>query len=493
MSRSTYWLGGIPARRWVTRRQVLTYVGLGVAAVAVLMLVLVTRSPIMIVALAVVLFAAFLLWQHPDASGGQWIRSAILEGTRSVLARWGRWDEYSPGVDRRPWLLGDMRVVGVAGSDGGPELCLIDAEDTYTAVLELNGMSAGVLSDMIQDQAELGLAEVLDALCDHRQPVSQVDFITQAVPARVAADQYLEWTKQRMSPKTTSPAERSMLELADWMKSTTEYRSWAVLRMPISELRAKARAAGLKITPESIAETALDTVGEATRLMIHHGIGVRAGLTPTQVAAVIRGLLWPGFSVDDTSGIDGFWDAWPGFEPADRGRGLVTYLDRDSDQRWYHATAVVPRDGFPADKVAGRWLDGAALEADVTHRVVAVQFALLPHRQARDLARDQVTSARTRIIRSRRRGQVSTGEDEADESLAAAVMGDITRRGRGGVIPVVRVMVSSPSLWELRQDREAMHIQAERRLQVRTLSWTDGRHGPGVLSVLPLGIGVKRP
>lgn len=495
--RSVYWLGAIPASKWLNRRRVLAIVALAGVTVVLLVLLAITQSVWLLLATGLAGLGILMAWGKTDAYGGQWLTSVVGEAVRSRLARAGGWDEFHPAHEPRPWLLGKVRIASVTAPGAGDgELGLIDLaeENAMVAVLEIDGDGEGIRPMYQHRRIESNIGRLLNKLCDPRQVPSQVDFIVRATPP-VSPD-FRRWTEKHLRPDVTPQTAGSMHQMAEEAeRRASTLRAWVAIRMPIDALADRARLEGRRVDAEVIAEVAYEVTSEVTRILGSHEVTVLRGLSVQQLAAVVRGILLPHHDVDSTDNIAGFWDAWPAFQPSERGDALITYDPADPETSWRHSAAVITRDGYPEELVEGRWLEPVVLESKVTHRVVVTQFGLVSHREARLIAKDQLTSASMRLVKQEKLGATSTGEHEDARSLAQAITRDITRYSNAGVIPVVRVMVSARTPRTLRAAREdlaAADIERAMRVRPDGLRWQDGRQAPAVLRMLPLGLEVSR-
>lgn len=496
--RAHYWLGAIPASKWVTRRRLVAFGVLGAITMVLLGVLAFYPSIWVLLGIGIVALAALFAWGKTDAYGGQWLTSVAGEALRSRLARAAGWDEFHPDHEKRPWLLGTVRVAGFAESGSEAELCLIDMadEDAIVSVLEIDGDGEGIRPMYQHRRIEGNIGRLLNKLCEPRQVPSQVDFIVRATPP-VTPD-FRRWTANHLRSDITAEAEASMRELAEEAeRRASTLRAWVAIRMPVQALADRARLEGRTVDAEVIAEMAYEVTGEVTRILTSHEVTVLKGLSARQVAAVVRGILLPHHDVDSTEGITGFWDGWPAFQPSSGGEALIAFDPADPDgSTWRHSSAVIVRDGYPEELVEGRWLEPVVLESKVSHRVVVTQFGLVSHREARLIAKDQLTAASVRLVKQQRVGATSTGEIEDARSLAQAITRDITRYSNAGVIPIVRVMVSARTPRALRAAREdlaAADIERAMRVRPEGLKWQDGRQAPAVLRMLPLGMEVARP
>lgn len=488
MEHQRYWLAGAPTTPWLTKRKIVTTGVLGMLAIVLLAVVMVTQSLLLTLAMFAAIGGIVALWMRRDDEGGRIVSEFVSRHLRTLLARQGRWDEFDPDVDFRPFWLEKTHLYAVSGDASSAELGLVVDNTHMVAVLEVDGGGQGIQSVTALARRERALQGVLKACAAPRSTVEQLDFITRCAPVDAADvdvnSQLVQWV---------TPAIRtSMNQLADQAQDTAQQvQSWIAIRMSMSQLAEKARELGIDPNPEVMAEAAFDTVGQVTRHLTDHGIAVHRGLSPRRLGAVVRGILLPDFSVDDTEGLDEFWDAWPAYAPTDRGEALAVFDADSTHADWFHAAGSIPRRGWPDQTVVGRWLAPLLLTDRVPHRVVMTSLSLIPPRRAHQMALDQLTTAASRRIRKRNSQQVSTGEEALEESSARTVGEDISVRSQAGVRVVTRVMVSAKSRRTLRRAREEAESIMEQGMGVTEVWWDDHRQAVGVLNTLPLGWGQR--
>ena len=453
LERKQYWLEGASTVPFITRRKIVTTVSLVAGVIGLLSSVTLSQNPWAAGLALILALAAVVVWNKRDRAGRP------LRWLRTTLARQGRWDEFDPDVETRPFWLSRLRVLAVSGDEAASsELVVLDEGRHLIAVLEVDGGGQAIQETTTHVRRERAFQDVLRAAAQSRSGVDQLDFVTRAAPAQdddVATGELASWV--------TPAVATSMQELQSEAKARAQQvRSWIAIRMPVHDLEEKVRDQGLRPSDVTLAEAAFDTVGQVARLLGDHGIAVHRGLSARRLAAVIRGILLPSRSVDDTTGIRGFWDAWPAFAPTGRGDGLVVF-DPDTDvAACYHASGCVPRRGWPTSAVYGRWLAPVVLTNRLEHRVVVSSFHLIPPVEAVALAKDQLTTAASLRIRERQQGRVLTGERDVAESSAHVVGQDVTVRSAAGVRTLVRLMVSSPTQRGLRRAKEeAMAIMSQ--------------------------------
>lgn len=486
LERRKFWLSGAETKPWLSWRRVAVIVVLGAVAAICLFAIVITQSLMLVIVLLVTIGAAVVTWRRKNADGAGLLGTWLGGLSRAAAARWGRWDEFDPDIDDRPFWLEGMRVFAVSGANEEGELALLEDRGHLVAILEVDGGGEGIASIAAERRREDDFRDVLRACARARTTVSQLDLFTRRVPAEAAQVKALQ--ESDLDDWVTPTVKRSMLELGELAgEEANAYRSWVAVRMPILDLAEKARDLGVEPSEEVIAESAFDTVAWVTRLFEQHGIPVFGGLSPKQAGAVIRGILLPDYSVDDTDGITDFWECWPAFEPAPRGDSLAVFAPDAMEAGWFHAAGSIPRRGWPDSVVNGRWLTPLIVGGRCAQQVVVTSLSLMPPHRALALALDQLTTASARRLHKDRTREVSTGEEQLEESSARTVGMDITLRSQAGVRVVSRVMVSARSRRQLRQAREDCQSIMEQQLGVTEFWWDDARQTVGVMSCLPLG------
>ncbi len=485
MSRRWYQLGGPEPRRWFTARRA-KLLGGGVLLVLAGLLLGIQVQRLWAL-LPVVAGAGCVGLATLPAPAAARLGQVVSDVLRRPVARWGGWDSYDPSLDRCPFWLRGSREVSVAPGDGtAGEVGLLDHGDALSAVLEIEGDGAGIRPDHEHARLEHAVGEVLRSLGRASVPVSQVDVVSRAVPAR---GRHQRWLTDSLADQVPPAVRESMEQLSRQAEETAEtITTYLVVRMPAGRLAAAARERGAQMSPETVPEQALRTVGTVSALLAEHGIRVRRALSPVEKAALVRSVWVPSHDADDQTGIDpdSFWAAWPRYDA----RRDATVATGTAGDQWWHATASVPRAGFPQQPVLGRWLEPLVLAPEVWWRLVTTKFRLLPAVEALAVARDQQTTAGARKVHEQTSGEVATGVVDDELSVGQVLISDVARSGQGGVAVSVHLLVTGSSAQQLARFRDEAERIFGQEMSGRALAWADNRHTPGVLAALPLGLEV---
>ncbi len=482
----TYRLGGVSPRPWMTPRRAVAIVGLGVCVVVVVGWVARSGNPWGLVAVAAGVGGIYLTARQRTSYGTLWVAD-VATWVRRAVARRAGWDTWDPSMSAQPFWLRGARVLGVSAQPGGGEVGLLEHHGAFTAVIEVDGDGDGLRPPAEHARIEDGFRTLLAALAQPGVPVSQVDWVTRVVPT--PGHDYAQWLRDRLVGGLPPDVVASMDELTREAERLAEHHTtYLVVRMPTRRLAQEARAQEVTFDDDTVAQTALATIGRVVRLLADHGIRVVRALSPDEAAALVRSMLAPSFQATDLDGIDDYWQAWPPFEPSRDGRAVVSR--GPAGDEWWHTTCSIPMAGWPAAPVPGRWLAPVVFNADVLYRTVVVSFRLLPPHQARGLADSQLTTAAGRRDRELRRGQVTSGESERAEGAAQTIAHDIAVRGEAGVVPTVRVLLTAATGQQLGRDRESIEAVATGPMGCQRLQWHDRRHTPALLHTLPLGLEV---
>jgi len=472
--------GGLTTRQWAV---LAAAVGVG------LVLLVITQSIWVLFALALSAVAAVGLARRRTLHGDSWAGGLAETGRAWVERRAGR-HAYTPGgmpagQPLLPRELGVVRALGYTPPDSAATLALVQhadprrgwAEGYVSATLEIIGYGDGLreVRETNADGARFG--RFLYALARPDFPVAQVDVATRVLPVSPAA--YRQYLLDQVRADTPPQLAASMHELAEFAAHNAEaYRTFLTVRMPVPALAARADGRG---STEAIAAAAYDTVAAVARQAQLAGFGVRAGLGPRRLGALIRHTWNPSYDLDDQDGVEALTDGW---QPYVNRRGHV------QAGQWAHAVASVPRDAWPMTEVGVRWL--ARLVTDVapaTIRTVLAQHRLVPKATAREQARIALTLDEAERLGRDKRGKVSTGVEEAQASAAARVLHDLLHEQAAGDRPALWVLVSSGSPAELRLARERIE-DAAADAHIARLRWHDRHHHHAMQTVLPLARGI---
>lgn len=213
---------------------------------------------------------------------------------------------------------------------------------------------------------------------------------------------------------------------------------------------------------------------------------------PRRYAALIRHLYIPSRDLDDLSGIEVATDGFPAYpKPVFE---ALQVPDWDRDVVWHHATGTIAPNGWPATRVASRWMLPAVGQMfDVgggpsTIRTVTSTWRVMNRTQSQREVANQILNTQTRMVQDR--GRVSTGEDQEQLELGAQILTDL-RHQSSGVLPSVRVTCSAPSALGLAEARGQVESSMA-HMNVDAFTWHDGRQADAMILSLPLGRGFAR-
>lgn len=501
----TYVLGGATERhgRIISWRALLA----ALLTAVLLWLVTSTRSVWVLVLATAVAAVAYWMARRRTDTGEKWTEGAAEE-LRARMARITGDDLYSPDevvgravvgkgapatrvMRRLPREAGSLRFAAVSPHREEAELAVADhGLEVVTTALEIMGGGEGLREISAVNVQGVKMGQFLYAMARPQLPVDQVDTMTRVLP--VDAAMYRDWILARLRPGIDPRLKQSMLQLAEEAGDTGEaYRSFLVLSMPKLALSQRAARLG-PVTPERIMEAAYEVTAIAAQEANRCGLRVLHGLGPRRMGALVRHLYAPSFEIDDHTGITTPRDGFMPYDASGRQHRHGFEVPVGGGRSWWHATATVPRDGWPLNEVGVRWLEG--LVTDVPGgliRTVVAQHRLVPKAAARQDAKMAKTLSLAKVIKQGRTGEVSTGEAEAQADAPSRVLDDLLYGMAAGDRPTLRVTVSAADPAGLASARDRIETAAE-DITINRLRWYDTRHHHGHLTTLPLGRGIKR-
>lgn len=485
MSTRSIRLGGVTPVPWLSKQKLITLILLAIVGVVMMVVIIITASLYVTVAFFIVVGLAWLVARRRGADGGWWMLG-VGEKVRSAIGTRARWDDFDPEREAQPFLLMDsLRVVAVDAGDGS-ELAVLEYPSSMVCLLEVSGAATGVRRDADLRRMEDRVISIHRTLADPKTCVEQIDWITMARPEEAARlAQGLNAHSEQPPTLVPAPVAVSMQEVPQKHADVTEqFRSYVAVRFNTDRLYSF--VAKPPLTESSGAEAAFDALAKVARMLSGKGITVIGGLSPAQVAALGRAVLSPDRSPDDLSGCgEGFWAAWPSWT-----RDGDTIVSTCEGTQWLHATAAFGLHDWPLTEVKGRWLEPLVFGHAMGPRMVVTQTRIVPRHKARELAKGQLTTARTTRLSKARSGEVDGGEAWTQELVATAVADDIVKDRHVGIMPSVRVMVSAKTPRALRSAREEIDTATADGMNCEGISLDDTRPGVGLLRCLPLGIGV---
>lgn len=489
----TYILGGETRRRALFSGTTPVQLAGGGAFVVVWMLVLLaTRSLLVLVGGLVVGAVGVLLARRKTALGESWSGTVRDRVAFALAARSGT-PEFVPG-ESLPAEVGDIRslVYERPTAPGAPMVIIHHknhrgdswATGHLTATFEIQGAGDGLVPVRATNTAGLLFERLLGGLASAEIPVDQLDIATRVLPVHAAA--YRDHMDGLVVGSTPERLKGSMAELAGHAAGNTEeYRSFATVRIPLPLLVAQIGGAAADV--EAICDATFDLIGEVARRVDGAGYRLRTVFGPRRLGALIRHLHDPDRDIDDLTGISSVVDGWDFVRHNERHHARI----EGSAQDWYHAVAHVPRDAWPAQPVTARWMEHLVTRVNpATIRTVQSQFRLIPKVRAREIARIGLTYDTATARGARKKKQVSTGETEASMTASRRVLLDLMQPVVGGAYPSVRVMVSATDADMLAAARRRVASAGEDGGLTR-LAWADYNHGRALLTALPMARGVR--
>lgn len=483
--------GGATGEGLLSRGRVARLAPLMIVMVIGVIAMLVTQNQVVLVFALVIPagVAIVTLWR---TGAGEPLIVAWGHATRRRLARVLSWDSFDPDREETPIPLGPVRWMGVAPTETEAQLAVMEhrQEKYFSTVIEIEGGGAGIREHYEQNLASARIGNLLSAVAQQTLPVEQIDVATHTRPAD--SGPYLEWMQQRLRPDIPEELRASMVDLADTVADSAEqHTSWMVVRMPTAALAERVtRDYDSVPTTEALAEMAYATTEQVAALARNAGLTVRSGLSPRRMGALLRAIQLPSRSPDDLSGITASADGLVAYSTdSERGIAMIA-TDTEADVSWYHSVGTIPVEGWPSWEVTGRWLAPLVLGCPVAYRTVVTQWQLVPRARAASMARAAATFDRSQSLGKAKRGVVTGGQEEARERASDRVLTDITQGGAAGVRPVVRMMVSAPSLSALLAARAEVETAVTGDLELLQWHWFDRYQVGAVFTTLPIGRGV---
>jgi hypothetical protein len=454
----------------------------------------VTKSWIPLLVLLVLFAAVMLAGIARTAAGDSWASGVRDRWRMRLLGK--RADVFVPGFDPATGLPAVPSEVGVIEQfvvpvpNGNQRIAVIGHGGQvpyWSTVVEVVGGGDGIVEAAVTNARGQDFEGLLFACSRANFPVDQIDVASRVTLGGRA--EYLKWLADRSGHAGEALAE-SALEVAEEVTLNAEnYRSWMVVSMPDSAITAVLARAGVKPTKEAKAYQVARTTFEVCRLARRRGLRPVRVLSPEQLGGLIRHLYVPSIEADDVDDVAGVRE---GFQPYESHRGSYFRTSGSDGSTWYHATASVPRDGWPLQAVDGRVLESLVTDVSpATIRTVVAQHRLVPRVAARKDAIKDKTLDEADILANENRGRISTGEAEAQSASASRLLHDLLYGQAAGDRPALRVTVSAEDPAQLAAARERLDSAAQ-DAGFNRLLWHETRHHHGHLLTLPLGRGITR-
>lgn len=503
MSERTSVLGGeTRARQLFGNLSLLQVAILAVSGVSWILLMVAMQSLVVVVLGAIALLVLVGVMWKTTSEGESWFRRELdryaLRWQNRQKTLWVFTRRRPPGYDPvkgvLPAEVGDLKEF-VWDGDVAPVSVLYHRSDRgsswggrssyLSAVFEIRGGGDGIREWTETFARSEGMNRLLSGLAAARSPIVQLDLETRVLPTDPAV--YRDHVRSLVSPTCPPLLRESMLETAEIGAAHTEtYRSYATVRIDLARLAAT--QVERTMSQEETVEAAVEVMREAAERLHRSKLGVLGVLGPRRVAAMVRHLYVPSYDIDDVDGLSGIFDAWS--------HSYVPFTDAvrvdGPTGSWWHAVATVPRDAWPTIELDGRWLENLVTGVHPrTIRTVKTSHQLVDKMLARQKAKIGLTYDTASISSAARKGQVSTGEDEASASAAGRVMADLLYAGAAGDQPSLRVVISAPERAELRKARNTID-QAASNADITRLKWFDDRHHQALMLMAPMARGAAR-
>lgn len=481
MSQGTFRLGGVTPVPWLSKAKVITLSLLTVVGVAMMVVIIETKSIWVVIGLGVVIVLFVVVLRRRSSDGAVWVLG-VGERIRHAIGRRARWDDFDPELDKQPFLLMQpLRVVGVPAGDGS-ELAVLEYPGAMVCVLEISGIGHGVKPAEERRREEARVVAVHRALADPKVCIEQVDWMTLARPEQADA---IAASSDGPPLEHASAVQVSAAELP-WRIADKSERFYSYLVVRFNTDRLFEKVATPPFSETSGVEAAYDALGHVARILTSKGVTVCGALGPGEVAALTRAILAPNRHPHDLTGCGG--DFWATCPPWNREQDLIHVVD--GDEQWWHTSSSFGLRDWPISPVRGRWLEPLVFGIGLGPRTVVSQIKMVPRYKAREFAKSQLTTAQSRRLERDRRGEVDAGEAWSEENVATEVAQDIVLAGQLGIIPAVRVLVSAQTPRQARALREDITGLAGDDMNGEGISHDDTRPGVGLLHCLPLGMEV---
>ena len=224
-------------------------------------------------------------------------------------------------------------------------------------------------------------------------------------------------------------------------------------------------------------------------------------LTGPQLAAVLRHLQHPDWPIDRASDVTPA-DCWlPSHDEVAFTEVTAEYpdpLDPDwllPETSWVHRTAQIPVDALEVREVDGLWLAPLLTGlAEPIVRTLAVHIHFTPAREAKAVARRDVTTDQRDILARERKGQMVDDDTELALSSSARRMSDL-REGIGhhGAHWAAFLTVSARTRSELSAACAHLEAAAADDAGINRLDWLDTLQSAAQATTWPLGRGMTTP
>lgn len=475
-------LGGVTPIPWLSSTKLATLISLGAIAMVLMVMIVVTKSLILVVALAAVGGVCVLVWSRRTSDGRPWL-SKFGNHIRSWIGRRARWDDFDPAREDQPFLLmHSTRMVSVPAGDG-TELGVLEHPNHMVVVLEVSTTTPGVASDDHLNRWQNAVVNLHRELADPKNALVQIDWLTLVRPEDPTQ------VRTAVPDLALGLSDDVVLSMADLpfeaAKDAERYYSYAVLCFDIDLLFE--RVAKPPLTESSGPEAAYDAAILVAKILTSKGIEVKAALSLQEIAALLRAVVDPAQNPHDVEGCtDQIFASCPAWR---RDTTMVTVPS--GEQTWWHTSASFGLDDWPLHLVTGRWLEPIVFGSQLGYRTIITQARLVPRHAAKKFARDQLTTAHSKARHIDNQGKIDGGEAWSKEHLASDITADIVQHGQIGVLPSVRVMLSGLSRREVNNLFDELQT-AVAECGAEGITPDHDRPGAALLRLLPIGMEVPQ-
>ena len=356
----------------------------------------------------------------------------------------------------------------------------------YTVIFEVRGLDGGLVEELVEDIPHIGFGKTLGRGARRTSAVSHIQSFTRSIPLDIT--DHITWLADYIDPAANDALVRSYQELCLQVEDRAEqHRSYLVLRFDNeSALHRATMAHSRSSTPtyDAIVQEAKSLMSQAKS---YKAISSYRPLDAVMSTAVLAHLQDPySFSIDDAD--VAIQDVWQKLDQSKTRQAVVV------NDRAYTRVAYIPRDGF----VAGTALPVQSMRQLVSGIVPAVIHSvswineLVDAKQARAEALSDRTSDKAQKHASDNKGKLSDGTTEVLSSSSDQRAKDLLPgSGNHGVkwgAYLSFTVASEEDLLAVSTQIEAVATDCG----IDRLYWLDGRHDLALMSVLPMGRGIRK-
>ena len=498
------WFGG----KWSTKR-VLT---MGATAAAAMLLLIMFRFVGLFLAVAILLVAYVATmetgkgnwwggyqsrraWKERKARGLTTFRPVkdrpdyLLEEGKSKAERvqlnreYAAYRDFPDGMDGFHWL---QKAPGLPGIGWHTPT----GEDAWLSVVwQVGGQVQGIRGDDYLERGMRAFSRLLARYGSPRSLPSRVQIITRVMPVDPSLHQ--SWAWQNIDPEAPADLIASYDELVRKVGNRgLIQRHYVVIRWPITP-EFTARAGDLAEGLAGWRELMADQVATTTQHLQAAMLGQVRVLSAAGVAGVVRHMQLPNFPADQVADVD--VDApWLPTQEWLSAVAVTAQGPNGISEQWMHRTAVIPVSDVETSPRTPLWTTPMLSQLrDQIVRTWSVQIEVQPSMDAREAARDDMTSDLAELAAQREKG-VLTDEEllvaraAVDQRLADLRPGS----GHAGVGWAAHITISARTGKELRAAMARMESAAE-EAGIAKLAWLDGQQGAAMSCTWPFARGMR--